>query len=192
ADDPALAEPLSDRHGAVIAEIVRARGIDTVIGVDSSYGRDVLPRVAALLDAPMVSSVIQITFEGSEGLFHRSMGAGRQRATVKLEGSPRVVSGASTAFAAPEPEATLAEVETVPINRAALPEGTRFISRERAQSARPDLQEARVVVSGGRPLGDRETFERLIGGLADVLHGAIGATRAAVDAGMVPSDCQIG
>ena len=68
----------------------------------------------------------------------------------------------------------------------------RFVSREALSSARPDLGEARIVVSGGRPLNDKETFERLIGGLADALGGAVAATRAAVDSGMAPNDLQVG
>jgi electron transfer flavoprotein alpha subunit len=80
----------------------------------------------------------------------------------------------------------------VEFDAASLSRGARFISREQRQSDRPELTEARVVVSGGRPLKDADTFERLIGTLADLLGAATGSTRAAVDAGIVPNDCQIG
>jgi electron transfer flavoprotein alpha subunit len=73
-----------------------------------------------------------------------------------------------------------------------LPNGTNFVSREERISERPDLTEARVVIGGGRPLKDKDTFDRLVGGLADTLGGAIGATRAAVDTGLAPNDYQIG
>ncbi|MGH9810201.1 MAG: electron transfer flavoprotein subunit alpha/FixB family protein, partial [Terriglobia bacterium] len=73
-----------------------------------------------------------------------------------------------------------------------LPDGMQFVSREERVSDRPDLTEARVVIGGGRPLKDKETFDRLVGGLADVLGGTIGATRAAVDTGLAPNDYQIG
>ena len=83
-------------------------------------------------------------------------------------------------------------IERFEFDAASLPNGMQFISREQRDSDRPDLTEARVVVAGGRPLKDKETFERLVGGLADALGGAVGATRAAVDAGMAPNDYQIG
>jgi electron transfer flavoprotein alpha subunit len=113
-------------------------------------------------------------------------------ATVKLEGDRRVLSARATAFEPPAADAAPCPVKRFDFDVASLPQGTQFISREERKSSRPDLTEARVVISGGRPLKDKETFERLVGGLADALGGAIGATRAAVDAGMAPNDYQIG
>jgi electron transfer flavoprotein alpha subunit len=83
-------------------------------------------------------------------------------------------------------------IERLQIDSSALPNGTKFVSREERISERPDLTEARVVIGGGRPLKDKDTFDRLVGGLADALGGAIGATRAAVDTGLAPNDYQIG
>ena len=83
-------------------------------------------------------------------------------------------------------------MENLTVDAASLPNGMQFVSREERVSDRPDLTEARVVIGGGRPLKDKETFDRLVGGLADVLGGAIGATRAAVDTGLAPNDYQIG
>ena len=83
-------------------------------------------------------------------------------------------------------------MENIAIDAASLPNGTQFVSREERVSDRPDLTEARVVIGGGRPLKDKESFDRLVGGLADILGGAIGATRAAVDTGLAPNDYQIG
>jgi electron transfer flavoprotein alpha subunit len=113
-------------------------------------------------------------------------------ATVKLEGDRRVLTARATAFEAPAADAAACPIERFEFDVASLPNGMEFISREQRKSDRPDLTEARVVVSGGRPLKDKETFERLVGGLADALGGAVGATRAAVDAGMAPNDYQIG
>ena len=99
----------------------------------------------------------------------------------------------ATAFAAPaEVRGNVSDRDSFDVEPVPLPDGIQFISREERISDRPDLDEARVVVAGGRPLKDTETFERLVGGLADALGGAIGATRAAVDSGMVPNDYQIG
>ena len=92
----------------------------------------------------------------------------------------------------PQRAAQKSPIETITISPGTLPDGTRFVSREQRQSPRPELSEARVVVAGGRPIKDRETFEQLVGRLADTLGGAVGATRALVDAGVVPNDWQIG
>jgi electron transfer flavoprotein alpha subunit len=192
AEDPALAEPLADRYASVIAEVMRRQDAKTLLGASSTFSKDILPRVAALLDAPMVTDVL--AFEKVDGAtaYRRPINAGSVLATVKVDSDRRVLTARATAFAAPAADAAPCSVERFAFDAASLPDGMQFISREERVSDRPDLTEARVVVSGGRPLKDPETFERLVGGLADALGGAVGATRAAVDAGMAPNDYQVG
>jgi electron transfer flavoprotein alpha subunit len=192
ADDRALAEPLADRYAVVIAEAARKKGAKTLVGSSSTFSKDVLPRAAALLDAPMVTDVLALEEVNGATAYRRPINAGSMLATVKVEGDVCVLTARATAFEAPSADAAPCRVERLEFDAATLPCGMQFISREQRVSDRPDLTEARVVVSGGRPLKDSETFERLIGGLADVLGGAVGATRAAVDSGMVPNDSQIG
>ena len=192
ADDPSLAEPLADRYAAVIAEAMRQHGAKTLLGASSTFSKDILPRVAALLDAPMVTDVIALEKIDGATAYRRPINAGSMLAIVKVGGGLRVLTARATAFEAPAADAASCPVEKFKFDAASLPDGMQFISREERASDRPDLTEARVVVSGGRPLKDSETFERLIGGLADALGGAIGATRAAVDAGMAPNDYQVG
>ena len=192
ADDPALAEPLADRYAAVIGEVAQKCGAKTVIGTSSTFSKDVLPRVAALLDAPMVTDVLAIEEKDGSIAYRRPINAGSMFAMVNLEGDRRVLTVRATAFEPPAADTAPCPIKRFDFDPASLPNGIQFISREERKSDRPDLAEARVVVSGGRPLKDKETFERLVGGLADALGGAIGATRAAVDAGMAPNDYQIG
>jgi electron transfer flavoprotein alpha subunit len=192
ADDPVLAEPLADRYATVIAEAARKHGATTLLGSSSTFSKDVLPRAAALLDAPMVTDVLAIEKVNGATAYRRPINAGSMLATVKLEGDVCVLTARATAFEAPAADAAPCPVERFAFDVESLPNGMQFISREQRTSDRPDLAEARVVVSGGRPLKDPETFERLVGGLADALRGAVGATRAAVDAGMAPNDYQVG
>jgi len=192
ADDPALAEPLADRYATVIAEAARQHGATTLLGSSSTFSKDVLPRVAALLDAPMVTDVLAIEEVNGATAYRRPIHAGSMVATVKVEGDVCVLTARATAFEAPAPDAAPCPIKRLAFEAATLPDGMQFISRDQPVSDRPDLTEARVVVSGGRPLKDPATFERLVGGLADALGGAVGATRAAVDAGMAPNDYQIG
>src|SRR6266567_8988389 len=192
ADDPALTEPLADRYAAVIVEAARKYDSRTVLGTSSTFSKDILPRAAALLDAPMVTDVLAIEGKAGSISYHRPINAGSMLATVKMEGDCRVLTVRATAFEPPAADAAPCPIKRFHLDAASLPNGIQFISREERKSDRPDLTEARVVVSGGRPLKDKETFERLVGGLADALGGAIGATRAAVDAGMAPNDYQIG
>jgi electron transfer flavoprotein alpha subunit len=191
-DDPALAEPLADRYAAVIAEAARKHGTKTILGTSSTFSKDVLPRAAALLDAPMVTDVVAIEKMDGSISYRRPINAGSMFATVKVEGDCRVLTVRATAFEPPVADVAPCPIEGLGFDAASLPNGIRFISREERKTDRPDLTEARVVVSGGRPLKDKDTFEHLVGGLADALRGAIGATRAAVDAGMAPNDYQIG
>jgi electron transfer flavoprotein alpha subunit len=192
ADHPGLEEPLADRYATVVAEAARNLGANIILGTSSTFSKDVLPRAAALLDAPMVTDVVAIEKMDGAICYRRPINAGSMFATVKVEGDRRVLTVRATAFEAPAANAAPCAIKRFDFDAASLPNGMQFISREERKSDRPDLTEARVVVCGGRPLKDKETFERLVGGLADALGGAIGATRAAVDAGMAPNDYQIG
>ena len=192
ADDPLLAESLADRYATVIAEAARQHNAKNILGTSSTFSKDVLPRAAALLDAPMVSDVVAIEEIDGSISYRRPINAGSMFAMIKVDGDRRVLTVRATAFEPPAANAAPCPIKRFEFDAASLPNCMRFISREERRSDRPDLTKARVVVSGGRPLKDKETFERLVGGLADMLGGAIGATRAAVDAGMAPNDYQIG
>lgn len=191
-DHELLAEPLADRYARVIAEAAHSTQSDAVLAASSTFSKDILPRVAALLDAAMISDVIGIEPRDGRVVFSRPVNAGSRVAHVQVEGPLRVVSVRAAAFKVPGQAASESPVKAMPVDADALPQGTRFVSRDQRTSGRPDLGEARVVVAGGRPLKDAATFEKLIGGLADALGGAVGSTRAAVDAGMVANDLQVG
>ena len=192
ADDQLLAEPLADRYAAVIAQAMQKHDAKILLGSSSTFSKDVLPRAAALLDAPMVTDVVAIEKNDGSVSYRRPINAGSMFVTVKVEGNRRVLTARATAFEAPATDFTPCPIKRFDFDAASLPNGMQFVSREERKSDRPDLTTARVVVAGGRPLKDKETFERLVGGLADSLGGAIGATRAAVDAGMAPNDYQVG
>jgi electron transfer flavoprotein alpha subunit len=113
-------------------------------------------------------------------------------AKVTLRGELRLLTIRAAAFEPPTATGQLARVAPVAFDPTRLPQGTMFLSKETRPASRPELTDARVVVAGGRPLKDRESFDRLVTTLADVLGGAVGATRAAVDAGIAPNDLQIG
>lgn len=194
ADHACLAHPLADRYAALIERLAdEEQGYDTVVAASSTYSKDILPRAAALLGAGMLTDVVAVE-RGEGGLrFRRPVYAGNAIATVELEGPwRRFFTCRATAFPAPAPAATQSPVESVAVDPASLPYGTEFVSRAERPAGRPDLTEARVVVSGGRPLKDRETFLEVVGGLADAFGGAVGATRAAVDSGIAPNDWQVG
>jgi electron transfer flavoprotein alpha subunit len=192
ADHEALADPLADRYAQVVADVAAKDGSRTVLAASSTFSRDLLPRVAALLDAPMLSDVTQIHRTSEATLYQRRVNAGSEMATVTLEAERRVLTIRPGAFEMPPRTTGKSSIEPVILAPDELPNAARFISRQQRESQRPELTEARVVVAGGRPIKDRETFERLIGRLADALGGAVGATRALVDAGVTPNDWQIG
>ncbi len=192
ADSPELAQPLADRYTKVIADTAKARGATIVVAAASTFSKDILPRAAALLDAGMLSDVVDVTAAGADLTFRRVMFAGNVIATVQLDGAIKCIAVRSAAFAAPAATDTLSPVEAVAIDAALLPKFTEFISREVKVSARPDATEARIIVSGGRALKNSADFERLVGGLADVLGAAVGSSRALVDSGITPNSLQIG
>ncbi len=179
---------VADAYAAALAEIVKAKGIETVIATATSIGKDLTPRLAARLGAPLAADITGIN---ADGTIVRPMYAGNVFATVKLEGTPRVISVRATAYDAAAKDGS-GSVEKVTAN---LDEGalkTKFVSLEEIKSDRPVLTEARIVVSGGRGLKNGENFKIVLEPLVDEMGAAMGASRAAVDAGFVPNDLQVG
>jgi electron transfer flavoprotein alpha subunit len=184
-DSPANAEPIAAVLAPQISKL--AASYSHVFGPSTTYGKDLMPRVAGLLGVNQVSDVMAV--EGPHR-FKRPIYAGNAILTVDVPEDAKVVATVRVAsFEAAAPGGS-APVETVS-PEVPLPAHTRFVDRSAAKSGRPDLQTARRVVSGGRALGSGENF-KIIYSLADRLGAAVGASRAAVDAGYVPNDMQVG
>ncbi len=184
-EHPANAHPLA----AVLAPQLAAvsAGCSHVLGPSTTFGKDLMPRLAALLDAPQVSDIMAVE---SPTRFKRPIYAGNVIVTVEVVGAATIVGTVRTASYEAAPAGGAARIETAAAS-AAPPTHTRFVSVSAAKTDRPDLQSARRVVSGGRALGSAEGF-RLLYRLADKLGAAVGASRAAVDAGYVPNEMQVG
>ncbi|MBP4040908.1 FAD-binding protein [Aeromonas sp. SrichE-2G] len=184
AEHPMLAEELNDGVDKLLVSVVQ--DYRHCLMAASSQGKDLLPRVAARLGVEMIAEVTGI--EGPD-TFLRPIYAGNAIARVASSAPIKVLTVRSTAFAKTASGSTQAQIERLPVSEVAC--RTRLIERRAVRSARPDLAAARVVVSGGRALGSREQFA-LIDALADKLGAAVGASRAAVDAGFVANDLQVG
>jgi len=174
--------PADALAGAIVSQ---GQTYSHIAAVSSMRSKDVLARVAGSLDAAMVTDAIEIV---SESTFKRPIVAGSVIATVEVLATPVVLTFRPASFPAPLRSGS-STLEAVPIDTHS--EAGRVCASVRGGS-RPDLSQAKVVVSGGRPLRDAETFEAVIGGLADALGGAVGATRAAVDSGIAPNELQVG
>jgi electron transfer flavoprotein alpha subunit len=187
-DDGALEHYVADAYTEALASVVKDKGIEALVATSTAVGKDLLPRVAARLGAGMASDVVHFN---EDGTLTRPMYAGNVVATVKLEGSPRVVSVRATAFDAAKKEGN-GEVEKVSIQLDSAKLKTKFVGFNETKSDRPVLTEASIVVSGGRGLKNGENFTTYLEPLCEVLGAAMGASRAAVDAGFVPNDLQVG
>jgi electron transfer flavoprotein alpha subunit len=192
ADHEQLRHPLGDKYAHVAANVARQREATMLVGAASTFSKDILPRTAALLDAAMASDVVDVLQVGQETHFQRLMFAGNVIATVKLEGAVKVLTVRAAAFAHAAPGTESSPVVAVAVEAGTLPDFVAFENQEAKATGRPDSTEARVVVSGGRGIKSAEDFERLIGGLADALGGAVGSSRALVDAGVTPNSLQVG
>lgn len=185
-DAPPFEHPLAAVLAPAAAEL--AANSTHVFGPSTTFGKDLMPRIAALLDVGQVSDVMAV--EG-ERRFRRPVYAGNAIVTVEVEDAGPVVATVRTASFSAVPQSG----QVAPVNTAnpqsALPEHTRFVSLSAAGGDRPDLQTATRVVSGGRALGSAENFA-LIQKLADSLGAAVGASRAAVDAGYAANELQVG
>ena len=183
--NPANEPPLAAVLAPQVAKL--AEGYSHVFGPSTTFGKDLMPRVAALLGAPQVSDVMAVE---SASRFRRPVYAGNAIATVEAPAGQQVVATVRVASFQAAPGGGSAPVETPSVD-VRIPESTRFVSVSAARSDRPELQSAARVVSGGRALGSAENFA-LIQRFADRLGAAIGASRAAVDAGYAPNELQVG
>jgi electron transfer flavoprotein alpha subunit len=184
ADGPQFGAGLAE---AVAAQVVALAGAYShVVAPSTAYGKNVLPRVAAKLDVAQVSDIIGVE---SADTFTRPIYAGNAIATVQSADAVKVITARPTNFDAAAAQGGSAPVENVAAVAAG--DASRFVSRDIAKSDRPELQGAKAVVSGGRGMGSAENF-KLLEPLADRLNAAMGASRAAVDAGYAPNDWQVG
>lgn len=192
ADHAALKLPVADKFAQVIADVVRQRGATMVVAAASTFSKDILPRAAALLDAGMISDVVDATRAGDDFVFKRVMFAGNVIATVQLEGAVKFLTVRAAAFAQPAKAASQSPVMNIAVDAAQLPAFAESAGCAAKVAGRPDSTEARIVVSGGRALKNAEDFERIVGGLADALGAAVGSSRALVDAGITANSLQVG
>jgi electron transfer flavoprotein alpha subunit len=192
ADHAQLKHPVSDKYAQVIADVAKQRGMTMVVGAASTFSKDTLPRAAAMLDAGMLSDVTDVRRADDDFIFKRVMFAGNVIATVKLDGAVKFLTVRAAAFAQPPNGAESSAVLSIQVETDRLPAFIEYGGREAKATSRPDSTEARVVVSGGRAFKNAEDFERLVGGLADALGGAVGSSRALVDAGVTPNSLQVG
>jgi electron transfer flavoprotein alpha subunit len=186
ADAAAYAEQGAENLAALLVGLVQAGGYSHVLAPATTYGKNVLPRVAALLDVAQISDIVAIE---SADTFVRPIYAGNALATVKSSDAVKVITVRTTAFDAVGTGGSAA-VEAV----AAGPDlaQSKLVGRELTKSARPELGAAKIIVSGGRGLGSGDAYRSVLEPLADKLGAAMGASRAAVDAGFVPNDYQVG
>lgn len=189
-EHPALATPLAETWAPALVASVKAVGASVLVASATSTGKDVLPRATALLGAGMASDVVAVL--GPRG-FRRPTYAGNALCEIEVTTPTVVVSVRQTAFPAAAPAATAGTVASLdPAQLGTLDAlGAEVLGVHGTTSARPDLTEAKVVVSGGRGMRAGENF-KILEELTDLLGGALGASRAACDAGMVPNDLQVG
>jgi electron transfer flavoprotein alpha subunit len=185
ADDAALANQLAENVAPLVASLMDSH--DAFLAPATTTGKNIAPRVAALLDVMQISDILSVE---SEDTFTRPIYAGNAIATVKSSDAKKVITVRGTAFDKAATEGGSASIEGV--TGAGESGLSSFVSEEIAKSERPELTSAKIIVSGGRALGSAEKFEEVITPLADKLGAGIGASRAAVDAGYVPNDYQVG
>jgi len=186
ADAPYLANPTAENVAATVVATVKAGGYSHVLAPATGFGKNILPRVAALLDVAQISDIVVVE---SADTFVRPIYAGSVLATVRSGDAIKVITVRATGFDAAAADGGSAAIESV----AAAPDTglSKVTGQELSKSERPELTSARIVISGGRGVGSAENF-RLLEALAAKLNAALGASRAAVDAGFVPNDYQVG
>ncbi len=188
ADAAAFADLGAENLAAQVLAVVKASGgaISHVLAPATTFGKNVLPRVAALLDVAQISEIVAIE---SPDTFVRPIYAGNALATVKSADPVKVITVRTTAFEAAGEGGAAAVEQVAATGDLGL---SKLVGRELTKSARPELGAAKIIVSGGRGMGSGENYKQVLEPLADKIGAALGASRAAVDAGYVPNDYQVG
>ena len=188
ADKSALEHALAESVAPLVVKLMADH--DAFLAPATSNGKNIAPRVAALLDVMQISDILSVE---SDDTFTRPIYAGNAIATVQTKDAKKVITVRGTAFEKASPEGGNAPLTVVATDSAGIEQNVAsFVSAEIAKLERPELTSAKVIVSGGRALGSSENFHQYIEPLADKLGAAVGASRAAVDAGYVPNDYQVG
>jgi len=186
ADAAHYADQTAENVAALVVSLATAAGYSHILAAATANGKNMLPRVAALLDVAQISEIVEVV---AADTFVRPIYAGNALATVKSADAVKVITVRTTGFDAAG-QGGSAAIETV---AAGADLGlSKFVGRELTKSERPELAAAKIIVSGGRGLGSGENYHKLLEPLADKLGAALGASRAAVDAGFVPNDYQVG
>ena len=188
ASSDSLKNYLAVPYAECVANLDKEHNFKFIVSANTTYGRDLMPRISGLLDIAQASDVLEIL---DDGLFRRPMYAGNIIADVELKGEKKAVTIRQTAFDPAKKADSSAEVSTVEVGSLNSEQQT-FVSFDTEESERPELTDAEVVISGGRALKSKENFDKYIMPLADKLGAAIGASRAAVDSGYAPNDWQVG
>lgn len=189
ADDASLADYVAEKFAPTVAEAGKA--FDVIVATASSFGKDLMPRVAARLGAGYAGDIIAVEIAGNAPTYRRPMFAGNASGVATVATPKHVVTVRQSAFQPAEPSggaSAVSAVSVAPASGAAA--RVEYLGTETVKSERPELTEARVVVSGGRAL--KERFDEVLAPLAETLGAAIGASRAACDAGYAPGDLQVG
>ncbi|MDB5216878.1 MAG: Electron transfer flavoprotein alpha subunit [Myxococcaceae bacterium] len=190
-DDAYLANQVAERFAPTIADVAKKGGFDVIAVSASSFGKDVAPRVAAKLGAGYVPDIRGVKADGGKLVYQRPVFAGNAFATAELVTPVQVVSVRQSEFAPAEASGGASPLEDAPLAaKDPAAERVEFVALGEAKSERPDLGEAKVIVSGGRAL--KEKFAEVLDPLAGLLGAAVGASRAACDAGYAPPELQVG
>ncbi len=189
ADDSSLKNYLAETYTATVAEV--GKNFSIIVGTASAFGKDLLPRVAGKLGTGYASDIVEVVPNGSQLTYKRPMYAGNALGFCTVSTPLQIVSVRQSAFVPAETVSTASPMESVGVSAPSQAASrVEFVSFDQVKSERPELAEAKVVVSGGRAL--KEKFSEVLNPLADVLGAALGASRAACDAGYAPGDLQVG
>lgn len=183
---------VAEKYAATIAELAKSGGYGVLTATAGTTGKDLMPRVAAKLEAGVASDIAGVSVDGDALVYRRPMYAGNVFGYCTIKSDVQVVTVRQTEFEPAEETGDASDIEDVDVVADPAAEKVEFVGLETQKSERPDLTEAEVIVAGGRALKSEENFTNVLEPLVDALGAAMGASRAACDAGYVPNDLQIG
>ncbi|MFO0645039.1 MAG: electron transfer flavoprotein subunit alpha/FixB family protein [Polyangiales bacterium] len=191
-DDALFANYVGEAFAPTVADVAKKGGYTVVVATASSFGKDLTPRVAVRLGAGLAPDISRVENQGGALVYKRPMYAGNAIGTMQVTTAVQVVSVRQSEFSAAVPSGGASAVSAVAASPAPNAARVQFVSFEEVKSERPELTEARTVVAGGRSLKSADNFKSVLEPLVDAFGAAMGASRAAVDAGYVPNDLQVG